>query len=152
VFPKDGRKEKIKNNVDGLFLPFSLLELVLEGGKKAAQCASGGNCTFQCPAFSEGNDVSHGILQAESICGTLRAQQFYFCRTKVGRQPGNFCLSSKRFVQVLYSSGPDVCWMRCLPAGAKDLGEGRTKLSQALAGHSLRDYVMLGIDILYIVS
>jgi hypothetical protein len=99
VFPEDGRQNKIKKHDDGLFLPFSLLELVLEGGKKTAQCASGGNCTLQCLAFSEGNDVSHGMLQAESICGTLCAQQFYFRRTKVGRQPGNVCLFS--IVQVL---------------------------------------------------
>jgi len=42
--------------------------------------------------------------------------------------------------------------MRRVSTGATDWGEGRTKLSQAPAGHSLRDYVMLGIDILYIVS
>jgi len=86
VLPEDGRKDKTKNNADGLFLLFSLLELVLEGGKKAAQCASGGNCTLQCLRFSERNDVSHGMLQAESIRGTLCAQQFYFRRAKVGRQ------------------------------------------------------------------
>jgi len=153
VFPEDGRENKINEIGGGLLLPFSLFELVLEAGKKTAQCAGGGDCTLQCLAFSEGNNVSHGILQAESISGTLRAQQFNFRRAKVRCQPGNFCLFLKRVVQNLHSSVLDACWIRHAPAGATSLGgrpyktfsgSGRT---QPCAGTH-----MLGMDIVYTVS
>jgi hypothetical protein len=83
------------------FLPFGLLHLLVNGGKKAAQCAGRFDRRFQRLGFTKRDNVCDRILHTKTIGGTLRAQQFYLRSPEVGNQSRDSRLSKRFIVQHL---------------------------------------------------
>jgi hypothetical protein len=143
-----GRKEK---NRFELFSLRSLLHLVFNRGKEAAQGAGGGDGALERLGSPERNNVGNRILETEAVGGALRAQQFYFCGPQVGNQAADSCPPTGFIVQhpsVLHSP----LWARARRSRLSWGGLQTEKLA-APAGHGfLRINDVASVNKLYDVS
>jgi hypothetical protein len=69
------------------------VDLDLDLGKETVQGLGGGDAALEGSALSKRNDVLRGILEANPVGGTMRAQQFHGSRCQISSKAANINLS-----------------------------------------------------------
>ncbi len=140
MFPEDGRENKINEIAGGLLLPFSLFEVVLEGGKKRHSAPAEAIALFS--AWRSPKE----IMSAMEYCNRSRSaaqcalsNSIFAVRRSDANRATSACFLSASFKIFTPRCSMFAGFGTRLPEPLH-LGEGRTKLSQAPAGHSLRGH------------
>jgi hypothetical protein len=82
---------------------FLVLDLCGDLGEKTAESLSRSDRSLQGGSLTESNYVLQGILQTNTVCGTMRAQQLHAGRREVGLETYdiNLFLSSGLHLRLL---------------------------------------------------